>query len=186
MIDGNDTVEQIIAAATVHPSSLSSSNDRQNNKSLDSLAHIGNGHAPRAQEQSPPPPSNAVVNGAPSAPRQKKLGGAASSSSVALSHAGSYTLQGGAVEGEIVPVKRAPFALAFRVLLHRSWLNFSRQPLLVMTRVFQVMAFAVILTLYYARLGSGQASVQNRLGLVQEFTALMFIGQHAHTSTQSP
>jgi len=104
-------------------------------------------------------------------PLQKKLLGGGR-----RSRSGSFALTEGSVQGEIVPVRRASFLQAFPVLLHRSWLNFSRQPLLVMTRVLQVLAFGVILALYYARLGDGQASVQNRMGLLQEFTALMFIG----------
>ena len=79
-------------------------------------------------------------------------------------------------QGEITLVRRAPFGLAFGVLLRRSWLNFARQPLLVSTRIGQIFAFAVILMLYYTRLGFDQNSVQNRLGLLQEFTALLFIG----------
>jgi hypothetical protein len=78
--------------------------------------------------------------------------------------------------GRIALVQRAPFRLAFGVLFRRSWINFYRQPLLVSARVGQVLAFAIILMLYYTRLGRDQDSVQNRLGLVQEFTAVLFIG----------
>ena len=78
--------------------------------------------------------------------------------------------------GTLLLVERAPFLIAFRVLLHRSWVNFRRQPLLIAARVGQVLAFAVILAIYYTRLVYNQDSVQNRLGLIQEFTAVLFIG----------
>jgi len=70
----------------------------------------------------------------------------------------------------------APFLVCCHVQLLRSWLLLRRAPLAFFARALQLVSFGLILTLFYARLGSGPVSVQSRVGLLQELTNLMFIG----------
>ncbi|KAJ3010711.1 hypothetical protein HKX48_007231 [Thoreauomyces humboldtii] len=71
---------------------------------------------------------------------------------------------------------RAPFAIAFSVLVRRSMKNMMRQPSLASARVMQVVALAVIFALYFARLHTNQPSVQSRFGLLQQQGSLIFVG----------
>ncbi|KAI1746956.1 hypothetical protein F4782DRAFT_468209 [Xylaria castorea] len=72
--------------------------------------------------------------------------------------------------------KRATFATAFPLLLHRSTINFRRQPPLLLARTFQVIGLAILLALFFAPLHHDYYSIQNRIGFVQEICALYFIG----------
>ncbi|KAL9000508.1 MAG: hypothetical protein Q9169_000801 [Polycauliona sp. 2 TL-2023] len=69
-----------------------------------------------------------------------------------------------------------PFTTAFPILIHRSFLNFRRSPPALIARTTQVLGFAVILTLFFAPLQSNTYSIQTRLGFIQEFAALYFVG----------
>ena len=69
-----------------------------------------------------------------------------------------------------------PFRVAFPLLLHRSSINFRRNPTAIVARTTQVLGFAIVLTLFFAPLKSDEYSVQSRLGFVQEFTPLYFVG----------
>lgn len=69
-----------------------------------------------------------------------------------------------------------PFATSFPLLLHRSLLNFSRSPPALIARTTQVLGFAVIITLFFAPLKQDTYSIQSRLGFIQEFQALYFVG----------
>lgn len=71
---------------------------------------------------------------------------------------------------------RSSFWNAFPVLLSRSYLNFARSPLIIIARIFQVVSYAIILSLFFARMKYDYYYVQNRIGLLQEFTALLFVG----------
>lgn len=71
---------------------------------------------------------------------------------------------------------RAPFHVAFPLLLRRSFINFRRNPASIIARTTQVLAFSVILTLFFAPLKSDYYSVQSRLGFIQEFSAVYFVG----------
>jgi hypothetical protein len=62
------------------------------------------------------------------------------------------------------------------LLLHRSYLNMVRQPVLASTRITQGLFFALILAAFYAPMKDDQNSIQNRIGLLYELTALCFIG----------
>lgn len=62
------------------------------------------------------------------------------------------------------------------LLLHRSYLNMTRQPILATTRISQGLFFALILAAFYAPMRDNQNSIQNRIGLLYELTALCFIG----------
>lgn len=69
-----------------------------------------------------------------------------------------------------------PFRIAFPLLLHRSFINFRRNPPSIIARTTQVLGFSVILTLFFAPLKSDYYSVQSRLGFIQEFASLYFVG----------
>lgn len=69
-----------------------------------------------------------------------------------------------------------PFHIAFPLLLHRSFINFRRNPPSIIARTTQVLGFAIILTLFFAPLKSDYYSVQSRLGFIQEFASLYFVG----------
>ena len=60
------------------------------------------------------------------------------------------------------------FFMVFPVLFKRSYLNFRRNPNLVLTRIMQVSCFGIILALFFSRLGNDYIAVQNRVGYVQE------------------
>lgn len=70
-----------------------------------------------------------------------------------------------------------PFRVTFPLVLHRSFLNFWRQPPLVMARSMQIVGIAVIMALFFAPLKHDYAAVQSRMGFIQEFAALYFVGE---------
>ncbi|KAI1385630.1 P-loop containing nucleoside triphosphate hydrolase protein [Hypoxylon trugodes] len=72
--------------------------------------------------------------------------------------------------------KRASFATAFPLLLHRAMINLRRQPPLLLARLMQVLGLAIILTLFFAPVHNDYYSVQNRVGFVQEIGAFYFVG----------
>lgn len=93
-----------------------------------------------------------------------------------FSHAEALALEEGAEEkkislpAELGQMKRskAPFRVAYPILIQRGLINFKRQPLLVVARLMQVVGLGIILALFFAPLGNDYYSVQNRLGFVQE------------------
>lgn len=72
--------------------------------------------------------------------------------------------------------KMLPFFVTFPLVLHRSFINFWRQPPLVMARSMQIVGIAVIMALFFAPLQNDYAAVQSRMGFIQEFAALYFVG----------
>lgn len=72
--------------------------------------------------------------------------------------------------------KSASFFSAYPLLVHRAFINFRRQPPLLVARIMQVTGLAIILTLFFAPLKNDYASVQNRLGFIQEFCPFNFVG----------
>jgi ABC-type multidrug transport system ATPase subunit len=62
----------------------------------------------------------------------------------------------------------APFRIAFPLLVRRSILGFRRDSPAVLARTSQVIAFGVIITLFFAPLKSDYESVQSRFGFVQQ------------------
>ena len=68
--------------------------------------------------------------------------------------------------------KMTPLRTAFPVLMHRSFINFRRNNVAVIARTTQVFAFGIILALFFAPLGNNLASVNTRLGFLQEITPL--------------
>lgn len=83
-----------------------------------------------------------------------------------------------AIPAELGSLKRemTPFRVAFPILLHRSFINFRRNPPSIIARTTQVLGFSVILTLFFAPLKSDYDSIQSRFGFLQEFAALYFVG----------
>jgi hypothetical protein len=70
-----------------------------------------------------------------------------------------------------------PFRITFPLVLHRSAINFWRQPPLVMARSMQIVGIAIIMALFFAPLQNDYAAVQSRMGFTQEFVALYFVGE---------
>lgn len=62
------------------------------------------------------------------------------------------------------------------LMMHRSYLNQSRQLLQISTRVTQGLFYALILCAFYAPTLHSQEYIQNRIGNLYELTALTFIG----------
>ncbi|KAI4086556.1 MAG: hypothetical protein LQ344_007459 [Seirophora lacunosa] len=69
-----------------------------------------------------------------------------------------------------------PTLTALPLLLRRSALNFRRSPPALIARTTQVLGFAALLTLFFAPLRTDTYSIQTRLGFIQEFQALYFVG----------
>lgn len=72
--------------------------------------------------------------------------------------------------------KPTSFYKAYPLLVHRGFINFRRQPPLLVARIMQVTGLAIILTLFFAPLKNNYAGVQTRLGYIQEFCAFYFVG----------
>ncbi|KAI5793725.1 P-loop containing nucleoside triphosphate hydrolase protein [Peziza echinospora] len=72
--------------------------------------------------------------------------------------------------------EKAPFRIAYPILLQRSFLSFRRQPQIIIARLMQVLGFILILALFFSPLKHDYHSVQNRLGVIQQFTSLYFVG----------
>jgi anti-sigma-K factor RskA len=72
--------------------------------------------------------------------------------------------------------QRLPFRITFPLVLHRSFINFRRQPPLVMARSMQILGIAIVMALFFAPLKNDYAAVQSRMGFAQEFSALYFVG----------
>jgi ABC-type multidrug transport system ATPase subunit len=68
------------------------------------------------------------------------------------------------------------FRVAFPVVLSRSFLTITRQPWVILVRGLQVVGIAAAVTLFYAPLQHNYEAVQSRMGFVQEFAALYFVG----------
>jgi ABC-type multidrug transport system ATPase subunit len=77
---------------------------------------------------------------------------------------------------ELSSLKSPDFLESFSLLLHRSFINMLRQPIVASSRVSQGLFFALILCAFYAPVGDNQNSIQCRIGLLYELTALSFIG----------
>jgi ABC-type multidrug transport system ATPase subunit len=72
--------------------------------------------------------------------------------------------------------KPTSFFSAYPILVRRGFINFRRQPPLLMARIMQVIGLAIILALFFAPLKNDYASVQTRIGFIQEFCAFNFVG----------
>ncbi|TVY82267.1 putative ABC transporter ATP-binding protein/permease [Lachnellula suecica] len=72
--------------------------------------------------------------------------------------------------------KPTSFFSAYPILVRRAFINFRRQPPLLTARIMQVLGLGIILTLFFAPLKYDYYSVQTRLGFIQEFCAIYFVG----------
>lgn len=70
----------------------------------------------------------------------------------------------------------AGFLTGFVVLVKRQWIGLIRNKDILFGRISLVVGLAIILSLFFARLKDNTTSVQDRLGLIQQFTALYFTG----------
>ena len=70
----------------------------------------------------------------------------------------------------------ASFWTAFPILVRRSSINFWRERNAAIARIMQVVGYGVIMALFFAPLKSDYASIQTRLGLVQQVCPLYFVG----------
>lgn len=70
-----------------------------------------------------------------------------------------------------------PFRITFPLVLRRSFINMSRQPEVLSARLFQVMGLAGILAVFFAPLKHDYNSIQSRMGYIQQFSTLYFIGK---------
>lgn len=70
----------------------------------------------------------------------------------------------------------ANFWTAFPILARRSSINFWRERNAAITRIMQVVGYGVIMALFFAPLKSDYASIQTRLGFVQQISPLYFVG----------
>jgi ABC-type multidrug transport system ATPase subunit len=69
-----------------------------------------------------------------------------------------------------------PFWVALPLLVRRSLTSFRRDSSAILARTSQVIAFGVIITLFFAPLKSDYNSIQSRFGFIQEYLALYFVG----------
>lgn len=72
--------------------------------------------------------------------------------------------------------ERAEFIVGFWVMAARQWLGLIRDKNILIARSTQVTGMAIIFALFFARLKHNTTSIQNRLGLIQQMTALYFTG----------
>ncbi|KAI7975883.1 hypothetical protein EIK77_005633 [Talaromyces pinophilus] len=79
-----------------------------------------------------------------------------------------------------------PLRVTFPLVLHRSTINFFRQPDLIMARTSQIIGIAIIMALFFAPMKHDYAAVQTRMGFVQEFAALYFIGMLQNIAVYPP
>ncbi|EEA27042.1 hypothetical protein TMatcc_004679 [Talaromyces marneffei ATCC 18224] len=82
--------------------------------------------------------------------------------------------------------KMHPLRVTFPLVLHRSTINFFRQPDLIMARTSQVIGIAIIMALFFAPMKNDYTAVQTRMGFVQEFAALYFIGMLQNIAVYPP
>lgn len=85
-----------------------------------------------------------------------------------------------ATPAELGSLKRQmlPFRFTYPLVLRRATINFWRQPDLVMARSMQIVGISIIMALFFAPLKNDYVAVQSRMGFIQEFTALYFVGMY--------
>ena len=109
--------------------------------------------------------------------RVAALVGAYQEQATCAQHAGAPAQPPHAGNDDAMQRPMAPLRLTLPLLLRRSGLNLVRQPGVLAARIMQSVAFGVILCCFYTRLGlDDSTSVQNRIGLLYELMALIFVG----------
>lgn len=68
-------------------------------------------------------------------------------------------------------------ATAFPVLVHRAVLNTFRQPVSILARSIQAPGVGLLLALFTAPMETDYLSIQTRMGVIQQYSALAFIGK---------
>ncbi|KAK7208609.1 ABC efflux transporter [Myxozyma melibiosi] len=77
----------------------------------------------------------------------------------------------------------ASFARTFPVLCHRTTLDFMRNPAILIGRFGQVVGFGILMALFFSPIKSDYISIQNRVGVVQQFSAMYFVGMLCNIAT---
>lgn len=72
--------------------------------------------------------------------------------------------------------RQTAFATSFPLLTRRAFINFRRQPPLIMARLMQVIGLAIVLSLFFAPVRHDYAYIQNRIGFVQQIGSFYFVG----------
>lgn len=70
----------------------------------------------------------------------------------------------------------AHFGKAFPLLTRRSFVNTFRRKGLYFNRIFQPLAAAIIVTIFFAPLSNGPEGLTSRLGLMQQTATIVFTG----------
>ena len=83
-----------------------------------------------------------------------------------------------AIPAELGQLRRKmnPWRITLPLVLHRSAINLSRQGDVIAGRIAQVISMGLILALFFAPMKHNYLAVQTRMGLIQEFAALYFVG----------
>ncbi|PGH12369.1 hypothetical protein AJ79_04317 [Helicocarpus griseus UAMH5409] len=83
-----------------------------------------------------------------------------------------------ATPAELGSLKRQinPFLVILPLVLRRSLINLRRQPPLVIARIMQVIGMAIIISLFFAPLHNDYEAVQSRMGILQQFASMYFVG----------
>ncbi|KAF7192527.1 putative ABC transporter ATP-binding protein/permease [Pseudocercospora fuligena] len=68
------------------------------------------------------------------------------------------------------------FCNALPVLLWRTMLNYRRSPSIVVERVMQITGLGILLSVFFTPIGTDYWSIQSRLGLFCQASALYFVG----------
>ncbi|KAB8258136.1 P-loop containing nucleoside triphosphate hydrolase protein [Aspergillus pseudonomiae] len=77
-------------------------------------------------------------------------------------------------------------ATAFPMLVHRAALNTFRQPISILARSIQAPGVGLLLALFTAPMKTDYISVQTRMGVIQQYSALAFIGMLQNVATFPP
>ena len=107
--------------------------------------------------------------------KQKNLALALSISSSSSAAAAATIVKQSDTSNVILYPEKSVF-ITLPLLLKRSYQNISRQPVLLSVRVTQGLFYALILCAFYAPTEHNQASIQNRIGNLQQLCSLIFIG----------
>ncbi|KAE8317182.1 P-loop containing nucleoside triphosphate hydrolase protein [Aspergillus transmontanensis] len=78
------------------------------------------------------------------------------------------------------------FLAAFPIVLHRAVINIFRQPLLILARSIQAPGVGVLLTIFAAPIKQDYNSVQTRMGAIEQYAPLAFIGLLQNIATFPP
>lgn len=77
----------------------------------------------------------------------------------------------------------APFRKSFPVICHRTMLDFMRNPAIIIGRFGQIVGFGVLMALFFSPIKSDYLGIQNSVGIVQQFSAMYFVGMLCNIAT---